>query len=145
MPTGTIVKQQLSTNTAAIAGIVLASEESVTIVFADFEGATDGFIVLPPGLRLPIAAFDGQTIPPRLLVEVSITPESAGGFTNLQPSVEVTGSTESDCKIKVTNTNTSEATQTLIIRIRVGEVGANDAAQSILVDLRGAQDVEINF
>lgn len=146
MPTGTIIKQQLSINTAIIAGIVLASQESATIVFSDFQGATEGLIVLPPGLRLPIAAFDGQAIPPRFLVEVSISPESAGGFTNLQPSVAVTGSTEADCRITVTNTNTSEATQTLLIRIRVGEAEvANGGAQSVVVDLRGAQDVEVNL
>lgn len=115
--TGTSSILQLSESELVIHGLSLASDASGRIgLFRS---------TLGPEVRLPQSFFAeayhylegivglGDAI--QVDFTLGLTP---GGFTNLLPSVQMSGTTPEDFEITITNTNTGEATQPLTIRIR---------------------------
>jgi len=115
--TGTPSILQLSAHELVIHGLSLASDASGRIgLFRS---------TLSPEVRLPQSFFaesyhyqEGIVgLGDVLLVDftLGLTP---GGFTNLMPSVQTSGTTPEDFEITITNTNTSEPTQPLTIRVR---------------------------
>lgn len=115
--TGTASILQLSEQELVIHGLSLASDASGRIgLFRS---------TLGPEIRLPQSFFaeayhyqEGIVgLGDALQVDftLGLTP---GGFTNLLPSVQISGTTPEDFEITIKNTNTGEATQPLTIRIR---------------------------
>jgi hypothetical protein len=112
---GTPVLELVTPNLVRITGVSLAANASGTIGFADASGSPLPEVVLPRGFRVPsgqghlVALTDG--------IRVTVTPVSAGPFTNLPPSIVKAGTTPEDFTIGITNTKVDETTQTLEIYI----------------------------
>lgn len=149
---GTPIFEQISPSELRITGLTLPannatndSPDSVgTLGFANAGGTRPApDVLLPDTFIAPSASFNGQPVALRALVKVDINPESAGPFTNLQPSVQKTGEGE-DFRIAVTNTKSGEATQTLEIYLTLLGQGAGGAGIAINVQDSPGACIEIN-
>jgi hypothetical protein len=105
--------------TALITGVQLGpANGSGTIGFSG-SGAD---IALPPAFIAESYVYQGGTIDLSMCMEVLIHPVSALGLTNLQPSVQfsgtLTGTNPASFRITVINTSASLNTQTLAITVR---------------------------
>lgn len=150
---GTPIFEQISPSELRITGLTLPannatndSPDSVgTLAFADASGTQPApDVLLPDTFVAPsVVSFNGQPVALRALVKVDINPESAGPFTNLQPSVQKTGE-GSGFRIAVTNTKSGEATQTLEIYLTLRGQGAQSAGIAINVQESPDTRIEIN-
>jgi len=121
--TGTPSILQLSEREIVIHGLSLASDASGRIglfrsTLAPEVRLPQSFVAEPYHYQEGIVGL-GDAL--KIDFTLGLTP---GGFTNLMPSVQTAGTTPEDFEITITNTNTSEPTQPLTIRVR--------SAQSVL-------------
>lgn len=115
VPTITMVNDR----TCLITGVQIApANGSGTIGFAG-SGAD---VELPAAFIATSYSYQGGTVDLSMCLEVLIHPISAAGLTNLQPSVQfsgtLTGTNPASLRITVINTSASLNTQTLAITIR---------------------------
>lgn len=101
---------QVADNVAWISGVRLLPGDSGTIGWGE-----DADVMLPDSLPPP----RGWDAPVKAMIKVDITPSSALGLTNLQPSVAKSGTYSGDFQILVTNTNPNLGTQDLEIYVTV--------------------------
>jgi hypothetical protein len=151
---GTLITQQVSPNVVCLAGLTLEKSSSGpassigTIGWPEAVATPDNplpDVILPDAFPFPTTSFDGSPVPPRFSLRVQITPETDGGFTNLPPTVQISGTSEADARIRIINTKVDERTQEMLIRISTEDAPAADApGVTVIFDLRGAQDVVIN-
>lgn len=115
--TGTTNILQLSERELVIHGLSLASDASGRIGL--FRSMLSPEIRLPQSFFADTYHYQEGIVGLRDAIQVDfILGLTPGGFTNLMPSVQMTGTTPEDFEITITNTNTSEPTQPLTIRIR---------------------------
>lgn len=115
--TGTPRILQLSARELVIHDLSLASDAAGTIGL--FRSTLSPEVRLPQSFAAEAFDYQGGVVGLVDVVQVDFTLGlTPGGFTNLMPSVQLTGTTPEDFGITVTNTNTSEPTQPLTIRIR---------------------------
>jgi hypothetical protein len=122
---GVITILQINDRKVRITGATLAlNGVSGTI---GFTGGPASDITLPATFRAAPYTYEGNPVGLQDAVEVNINPISAGGNTNLQPSVSKTGGAVStaDFQITVTNTSVGNNTQTLeiVVEYDPGHVG----------------------
>jgi hypothetical protein len=115
--TGTPRILQLSERELVIHDLSLASDASGTIGL--FRSTLGPEVRLPQSFSAESYAFEGGIVGLTDVLQIDFTLGlTPGGFTNLMPSVQMSGTTPEDFGITVTNTNTSEPTQPLTIRVR---------------------------
>lgn len=135
---GTPIIEQISATELRITGVSLPPTLSGTIGFS--QSVNNPNILLPEEFSAPSVEFQGEDVSLAALVKVSIGPDSAGPFTNLQPSVSKTITTSpEDFLIKITNTNVNLTTQDLEIYIVfMGQTPASSGIVINVVDSAGA-------
>jgi hypothetical protein len=115
--TGTPHILQLSESELVIHGLSLASDAAGTIGL--FRSTLSPEVRLPQSFAAEAYPFQGGIVGLGDAVQVDFTLGlTPGAFTNLMPSVLMTGTSPEDFGITITNTNTTEPTQPLTIRIR---------------------------
>ena len=115
--TGTSSILQLSAEELVIHGLSLASDASGTIGL--FRSTLGPEIRLPQSFAADTYHYQGGIVGLGDALQVDFTLGlTPGGFTNLLPSVQTSGTTPEDFEITITNTNTTEPTQPLTIRVR---------------------------
>ena len=148
---GTLITQQVSDDVVCLAGLTLESSSSGpatsigTIGFSGAVATPDNpapDIALPASFGFPDLSFDDDPVAPRFALDVLIRWETDGGFTNLPPTIQITGTTEADTRIRVINTKVDERTQEMLIRI--GKPAMATSGSVSVIDLRGARGVQIN-
>jgi hypothetical protein len=108
---------QISDREIIIHGLSLASDATGRIGL--FRSTLSPEVRLPQAFFAEPYPFQGGVVKLSDAVQIDFTLGlTPGGFTNLLPSVQVSGTTPEDFEIAITNTNTSEPTQPLAIRIR---------------------------
>lgn len=135
---GTPVIEQISATELRITGVSLPPNLSGTIGF--FESVNNPNILLPEEFSAPSVEFQGEDVSLAALVKVYVGPDSAGPFTNLQPSVSKTVTTSpEDFLIKITNTNVSLTTQDLEIYVTfMGQASTSSGIVINVIDSAGA-------
>jgi hypothetical protein len=115
--TGTPSILQISDKEIVITGLSLASDASGTIGL--FQSILSPQVRLPQSFVAEPYEYQGGHVRMVDHVQVSFTLGlTPGGFTNLMPSVQLSGSIPEDFEIHITNTNTTEPTQPLTIHVR---------------------------
>lgn len=115
--TGTPNILQLSEREIVIHGLSLASDASGRI--GTFRSTLNPEIKLPQAFVAASYSYQEGIVELRDAIQIDFTLGLApGGFTNLMPSVQMSGTTPEDFEITITNTNTGEPTQPLTIRVR---------------------------
>lgn len=116
--TGSPVVTQLNDNELRITGVSLDHSAVGTI---GLNGASGGApdITLPATFRASAYTYQGNPVGLQDSVDAVVNMVSAGPLTNLMPSISKTGTTVADFRISITNTNTTDNTQTLEILITI--------------------------
>jgi hypothetical protein len=115
--TGTPSILQLSEREVVIHGLSLASDASGRIGL--FRSTLNPEVRLPQAFVAEPYHYQGGIIRLSDAVQIDFTLGlTPGGFTNLMPSVQTSGTTPEDFEVTITNTNTGEPTQPLTIRVR---------------------------
>jgi hypothetical protein len=115
--TGTPSILQLSERELVIHGLSLVSNASGRIGL--FRSTLSPEVRLPQAFVAEAYSYQEGLIGLGDAIQVDFTLGlTPGGFTNLLPSVQTSGTTSEDFEITITNTNTSEPTQPLSLRIR---------------------------
>lgn len=115
--TGTPSILQLSERELVIHGLSLASDASGRIGL--FRSTLSPEIRLPQSFVAEAYRYQEGIVGLGDAIQVDFTLGlTPGGFTNLLPSVQTSGTNPEDFEITITNTNTSEPTQPLTIRLR---------------------------
>lgn len=89
----------------------------------------------------PSASFGGQQVSLAALVRVEVHPASTGPRTNLPPSVEKSGTTPQDFRVRITNTKTDEVTQALEVYVTL--LGEVDAGHGVVVEVVDSPDARV--
>lgn len=105
---------QISDTEFRITGISLPPEQSMTMGFEEATGDAPDIVL---NARAPGSLFDGKSTSIASLTKVDINPNTTGGFTNLQPTVEKIGEDGESFRVKITNTHREETTQGLEIYV----------------------------
>lgn len=112
---GKPIIDQISDTEFRITGISLPPEQSMTLGFEEATGDAPDIVL---NARAPRSLFDGKSTSIASLTKVDINPNTTGGFTNLQPTVEKIGGEDGESfRVKITNTHREETTQGLEIYV----------------------------
>lgn len=115
--TGTPRFLQLSEHELVIHDLSLGSDASGTVGL--FRSTLSPEVRLPQSFFAELYPYQGGVVGLKDAIQIDFTLGlTPGGFTNLLPSVQMSGSTPEDFEITITNTNTAEPTQPLTIRLR---------------------------
>lgn len=142
---GTPIFEQISPTELRLTGLTLDAETAGTIGFSVATSSPTPDVLLPDTFVVPEASFGGNPVSLAALVKVDIEPETAGGFTNLPPTIEKTGTTGTDFRIKITNTKVGETTQGMEIYFTLlGQASPQAAAIAINVQDSPNTTITIN-
>jgi len=121
---GTPVVLQINDHEVRITGVNLAAANTEGTIGLTGATGTPPDITLPATFRAAPYLYQGNTVGLADSIDVNINPTTHGPLTNLQPSVEKTGTTVEDFRIGIFNTSASLTTQDLeiVIRFRPGKV-----------------------
>lgn len=115
--TGTASILQLSDQELVIHGLSLPSDASGRIGL--FRSTLTPEVRLPQSFAAELYPYQGGVVGLRDALQIDFTLGlTPGPFTNLMPSVQMSGTTPEDFEIIITNTNTGEPTQPLTILVR---------------------------
>lgn len=121
---GTPVVTQINDHEVRITGVDLANANTEGTIGLTGATGTPPDITLPATFRAAPYTYQGNPVALQDSIDVNINPTTHGPLTNLQPSVEKTGTAAADFRIGIFNTSASLTTQTLeiVVRFRPGRV-----------------------
>jgi hypothetical protein len=140
---GTPIFEQISPTELRLTGLSLSANTAGIIGFSTASGSPTPDVLLPDTFVAPEASFGGDPIALAALVKVDIEPVTAAGLTNLPPSIEKTGETSVDFRIKITNTKVDLTTQEMEIYFTL--LGQASTGPAIAVNVQDSHDVTITI